>query len=360
MLDPLLAPISLSVKTKPQTTDLPQRKLLKQATEKDEYVIEMDYSAITNFMRCPRQAENYSVHGRELAKDQSALSFGRLFHKLEALRLNHGLTDAVVQRQHEEIASHFVYHPPSATDHRNADCMFQTIKKYNDRYKNDQLEKMIFQFEGEPMVERPFKIALCTLKIDDWIPYRVAEVVGENNKWEITVDANGFFYAKKIHILYCGRIDAVFEQNNQLWIDDNKSTSRGGKEFEEAFRLSLQTRGYGWAVWKLTGRRPMGAIVNGVIVRPPTKTGKGTEFNRSTYFYSEDSLTEWEDNMKAHVSDFVGCLVRGFWPQSAQSFKSPCAGCDYQDNCALPRDQRAADLASDIYRDVTWNPMLEQ
>jgi len=177
MIDPLSSPISLSVVPRVTTADLPKRKLLKQAPEKDNYVLEMDYSAITNFMCCPRRAENYSIHGRELAKDQSALSFGRLFHRLEALRLNHGLTDAVIQRQHEEIASHFVYYPPSPTDHRNADCMFQTIKKYNERYKNDQFDKSIFQFDGEPFVERPFKIELCTLKVDDWIPHGVDEII---------------------------------------------------------------------------------------------------------------------------------------------------------------------------------------
>ena len=355
MLDPLSVPISLSVAEKPITKlNLPKRKLLKRTSIAFDYVMEQDYSSVTNFMRCPRQAENYSIHGRELNKDQSALSFGRLFHKLEALRLTHGLTDAVVTKQHEEIASHFVSFPPSPTDHRNSDCMFDTIKKYNDRYKTDGLDKKIFMFENEPFVERPFKVELCTVPVNRDIPYPASDLI------EGVEDGANSFRVNNIHVVYCGRVDAVLDEANTLWIDDNKTTSRGGQEFEEAFRLSLQTRGYCWAVWKITGRRPMGAIVNGVIVRKPTKTGKGTEFNRGTYFYSEDSLNEWESNMKAICTNFIAHVAQGFWPQYAQSFKSPCAGCDYQENCALPPSQRAADLASDIYRDVTWNPMLEQ
>jgi hypothetical protein len=234
--------------------------------------------------------------------------------------------------------------------------MFQTIQQYNVRYREDGLEKKVFIYENEPFVERPFKLELCTIEVNAYVRYPRNMLVESNNP-EVF---NAPFFISKIHVHYIGRIDLVLEEVGKLWVVDNKTSSMGGAQFEEAFRLSLQTRGYAWGVWKITGRIPMGCIVNAVIVRKPTKTGKGTEFNRPVYFYSQDSIMEWEDNMKAHVADFVGCLVRGFWPQSAQSFKSPCAGCDYQDNCSLPRSQRAADLASDIYRDVTWNPLLEQ
>lgn len=352
MIDPLSSPISLSVSPRSETKKYPTRFLLKRAEEQGDYIIEVDYSGMSLFMKCPRAAENYHVRRRELATDQSALSFGRLFHKLEDKRIRAGLTEATITAQHETIAAHFVEHPPSPTDHRTSDMMFQTIKTYNERYKNDSWDKKVFIFEGKPFVERPFKIEFCTIEVNAGIPYPSSYLVEDGNEQPL--------YIKRLHVVYIGRIDLVLEDVDKLWVVDNKTSSMGGQQFEEAFRLSLQTRGYDWVVWKITGRMPMGCIVNGVIVRKPTKTGKGTEFNRPVYFYSEDSILEWEECMKAHVSDFVGCLVRGFWPQSAQSFKSPCAGCDYQDNCALPRSQRAADLASDIYRNVTWNPLLEQ
>ena len=329
----------------------PKRYLLKPTAEPNDYILEMDYSGITYFMRCPRSAENHHVFGRELATDQSAQSFGRLFHKLEEKRMRVGLVPAVISAQHEEIAKHFVDFPVSPTDHRTSDMMFQTIKTYNKRYENDGWDKKVFVFEGQPFVERPFKLELCTINVNAIIPYHGG----------LLVDGGlPSLYIRNLHVVYIGRIDLVLDELSKLWVVDNKTSSMGGQQFEEAFRLSLQTRGYDWAVWKITGIIPQGCIVNGVIVRKPTKTGKGTEFNRPVYFYSEDSIREWEENMKAHIADFVGCLVRGFWPQSAQSFKSPCAGCDYQENCALPKSQRAADLASDIYRDVTWNPLLEQ
>ena len=354
MLDPLNIAIPLShIETRPKAAG-PKRFLLKPTEKPDEYILEWDYSGATHIMRCPRSAENYHVFRRELAKDQSALGFGRLYHKFTETSLRHGLSEEVITRQNEQIAAHFMEFPCAPTDHRNADMAFALQRLYNERYKNDGWREKVFIFEGEPFIERPFKLEFCTIPVDRVIPYSPDLLLEKSN------GTQKLLYIESIHVQYVGRIDIVLEELSNLWVVDRKSSSRGGAEFEEAFRLSLQTRGYAWALWKITGRRPMGCILDAAVVRKPTKTGKNTELNRKPYFYSEESLLEFEQNMHAHVADFVGCLVRGFFPQSAQSFKSPCAGCDYVENCALPLSQRAADLSTDIYRDVTWNPLTEQ
>ena len=318
----------------------------------DEFVMNWDYSGASTYMRCPRAAENYHVQGREMAKDQSALSFGRLFHKLAEVKDKEGLTDTTQNFMKERIAQHFMEFPCSPTDHRNSDMMFSVNKLYNERWKNDGWKEKTFVYEGEPFIERPFKIEFCSIPVNSLIPYPSRLLTKTGNDRQLFIG--------KLHVHYVGRIDLVLEEAGNLWVVDRKTTSRGGSEFEEAFRLSLQTRGYAWVLWKITGRRPMGCILDAAVVRKPTKTGKGTELDRKNYFYTEESLIEFEGCMQAHVADFIGCLVRGYFPQSAQSFKSPCAGCDYADNCALPLGQRAADLASDIYRNVTWNPLTEQ
>jgi hypothetical protein len=354
MLDPLNINIPLShVETRPAQRVVGKKRFLLKRTDKpDEYILEWDYSGAAYMMRCPRSAENYHVFKRELAKDQSATSFGRLFHKLGEAKDRNGLTPETVTFQNETIAKHFMEYPCSPTDHRDAFMMNSVIALYNERYKNDQWDKKVFTFEGVPFLERPFKIELCSIPINAVVPYpakMLLEDGGEEN-----------LFIKVLHIHYVGRIDLVLAEAEHLWVVDRKTSSRGGQEFEDAFRLSLQTRMYGWAVWQITGRRPLGCILDAAVVRKATATGKGTTLDRKNYFYSEDSLAEAADCMRAHVSDFVACLVRGFFPQSAQSFKSPCAGCDFQENCALPKSQRAGDIYSDIYRDVTWNPLTEQ
>ena len=331
------------------TTDVAQRRMLLTPSQDDpdDYIMELDYSAMSNFMICPRKAENYSIHGREAVRDQSAMNFGGLFHKLDAQRLLVGFTERYAQEKVLTISEHFLRYPPAPADHRTADYMFQVMKGYEERYRTDGLKEKLYVHEGEPFVERPFKIKLATLEVDRVLPYRRELLVGDE----------GTSYVRNIHVLYTGIMDALLRQNELFFVRDSKTSSRGGQEFEENFRLSLQTRGYCWAAQKLIGERVAGLILNAIIVRPPTRTGKGIEYNTRTYFYSPDLLDEFEDNMKAHVEDFVSNLIRGYWPQVALSFKSPCPSCDYSENCSLPRAQRAADLASDLYRDVTWNPM---
>lgn len=354
MLDPLNINIPLShVETRPAAKAPGKKRFLLKRTEVEgEYIMEWDYSGSAYMMKCPRSAENYHVFKRELAKDQSATSFGRLYHKLAEAKDRNGLTPATIAFQNETTAKHFMEFPCSPTDHRDAFMMTSVMALYNERYKNDQWDKKVFVFEGVPFIERPYRVEFCTIPVNDVVPYPSRFLLEDGNDENLEI--------KCIHVHAVGRIDLVLAEAENLWVVDRKSSSRGGDEFWAAFRLSLQTRMYGWAVWQITGRRPLGCIVDGAIVRKPTKTGKGTELDRKNFFYSEDSLTEAADSMRAHVSDFVACLVRGFFPQSAQSFISPCAHCDYQENCALPVSQRAGDLSSDIYRDVTWNPLTEQ
>lgn len=237
--------------------------------------------------------------------------------------------------------------------------MISVLNLYNERYCADMWPQNVLKIKDEngesPFVERSFKIPLCTIEVNGNIPYWYNQLCSD-----IVEDyPAGNFHCRSIHIFFTGRIDAILTQSNLLWVVDHKTSSRGGSEFEQAFRLSLQTRGYCWAAQKLTNLSIAGLIMNAVIVRPLTKSGTGTELDRKTYVYSSDSLDEWEENIKAHVSDLVHCLVHGYWPQVALSFKSPCAMCNYQDNCTLPRSQRALDLASPLYRDVTWSPNNE-
>jgi PD-(D/E)XK nuclease superfamily len=351
MLDPLSVSIPLATAGVVQEA-APVRKLLKPSPEHpDDYVMEQDYSAVAAFLECPRKYENHEVRSREADKDQSATNFGGLFHKLQEVRMRAGgMVDGVAERQHEMIESHFIKYPPPAADHRTGDRMMQVMKLYNERYAKDGWEKKIFCDADGPFIERPFKIELATIEVNGTLPYPPSLLIHEDLP-------GGPFFVRNIHVIYMGRIDLLLEEPPLLWVVDRKTTSRGGREFEEALRLSLQTRGYAWAAQKITGRSVAGALLDAAVIRALTKTGTGTEFNRVNHFYSPDSIAEWEDDMKAHVSDIVANLVRGFFPQSSRSFMSPCARCDFQENCALPRAQRATDLACDLYRDVRWNPM---
>lgn len=355
MLDPLSIQIDQSPATPPVAL-LPTRRLLTPSPDHpDDYILELDYSSISKFLECPRAYSNYAIHSREAQRDNAATLFGKLFHSCEELRLRHDFSEATRTAQHELVATHFLRHPASPGDHRTGDRMVEILKQYNALYATDGWPQKVLSIGDEPMVERAFKIPLCTVEVNGNLPYLMDQLVVRLN--DIAWDGQ-CTPVRRLHILLTGRIDVILRDSNLNFVVDHKTSSRGGREFEEAFYLSLQTRGYCWAAKQL-GIPVAGLIMNAAVIRPPTKTGTATEFNRHTYFYSEDSLAEYEEEVKDHCADLVHNLVRGRFPQTARSFKSPCSGCDYQDNCRLPRHQRAADLASDIYRDVTWSPINE-
>jgi PD-(D/E)XK nuclease superfamily len=340
MFDPLS--FSIPLPTSPPRPAYPKRQLLQRINETHDYILEIDYSSISKYINCPRAGENYLIHSRESDRPSSATDFGKLFHECEELRLYTGFSPAVTARQRELVMEHFMRYPCSPTDHRTAERMLAVLALYEERYAHDEWHLKVVQHEGEPFIERPFKIPLCTIPVDAYVVTRP------------TYDT----YIGNIHVIYTGRIDAAIHDSGAVWIMDNKTSSRGGAEFESAFRLSQQTRGYTWALQKILGTPVAGLIMNALVIKPPTlKIYNNTELQRITYHYSQDSLHEWEDNMRATVTDLVASLIRGYFPQTGLSFKSPCSGCDYVENCQLPREQRATDLASDIYRDVTWSPI---
>lgn len=355
MLDPLS--LSIPFDHVPPRPVGPTRKLLKpSSSHPDDYIMELDYSSSSTIMECKRKAENILVRSRQFNGEGAATSFGRCFHECEELRLRHGLSDAVRQKQRETVMHHFLLNPVGAGEYRTGDRLLQVLDLYNERYAHDQWPERILQVDDQPVVERAFKVPLCTIPVNSTVPYSLEQLCEKQDRFA-ALDFVKHPFVRNLHIVFTGRIDAILQDSGHLWVVDHKTSSRGGKEFLEAFRLSLQTRGYTWAATKLLGRKVSGLIMNAVVVRPITRTGTGTEFDRHYYTYEDWSLREWEQNMIAVLTEFVSCLARGYFPQLARSFKSPCAGCDFADNCTLPPEQRATDLATDLYTDCTWNPI---
>jgi PD-(D/E)XK nuclease superfamily len=359
MLDPLSISIPIGAEsfTPTDSAPSPQRKLLQPSPDAlDDYILELDYSTISSFMQCPRMFENYAVRGRELSGPSSATDFGRLFHECEEIRLREGWNEVTKAKQFQKVSDHFLSHPVSPSDHRTSERMLAVLHQYNKTYNEsipDDWPKKVMH------VEVPFKVPLCSVEVRGTLPYSKSSLV-------VGFDEDERFAAQllrlpisSLHILYIGRIDCVLRDSNLLWVADHKTASRGGKEFVEAFRLSRQTMGYVWAAQKLLGEEFAGCILNALVIKPPTlKLFNNTDLERHTFFYSQDHLAEWEEGMKATVSDIVACLLRGQFPQQgALSFKSWCPHCDYAENCTLPPAQRAADLASNLYQNVTWSPL---
>lgn len=358
MLDPLSILIPTSHGSSSNTPRLPRRYLLTPSEDHpDDYLLHLDYShGLSAFMECPRKWQNLNIHAREANRPTVAKDFGTAFHAAEELRLREGYSQQVHDRQVEMVRSFFLAHPVPTDEYRNCDRLLEVLGQYNKLHGDDGWPEAVVEHRGEKAVELAFKLEFATVAVNSELSFFKGQLMDCAN---VTTMRGSKTNIRNLHIVFTGKIDAVLAQNNVLFVVDHKTSSRGGKEFEDAFRLSLQTRGYCWAAQKILGREVAGLVMNAVVVRPKTKTGVGTEFNRHTYFYPSWSLDEWEQNVHATVEDIVASLSRGYFPQTSRSFKSPCAGCDFHENCALPPKDREFDLASSLYSDVTWSPTNE-
>lgn len=289
------------------------------------------------------------------------MDFGSLFHKCEAERLLHGMVEATTWKQVRLISDHFQVHPPTPDDHRTATRMTELLSKYNGLYLGDQWPERIYRHEGEKVVERPFKVGLTTIEVNGQLPYSQQLLLGQLGDNEL----GNAVPVRNLHILWTGIFDAILQDSNFLWVVDHKTTSMGGSFYENSFHLSSQTLGYCWAAQQILSVPITGLMLNEIICRAPAKTARATtpreEFSRQPFFYSQDRITEWYESTCHIVSDFVSSLLRGYFPLSGpKSFMSPCNQCDYHLNCQLSREQRAADLASECYRDVTRSEALTE
>lgn len=354
----LLDPLSFSIPTaSPVRPDLPPKKLLVRVPDReDHYSLDLDNSSRDLFTLCPYKAENYLIRGRRASKSDSPTGFGGLFHRCEEQRVLQGNTPERVETQHALVRKYFLENPSAPEDHRTEARMLEVLSLYDEKWQYDNWqEKVLKDNNGVPFVERPFRIPLCSIRVNRILPYHMAELVADCNEMRP-------FAVDTIHIYWTGRIDMMLEEPPYLFNVDSKTSKEGGKSFWDAFKNSGQTVGYSWAAQKILGRLVHGTMVNAVIMRPPLKVpSRGTlprnEFDRRVFFYDAWMLEEWERNAKNNVTDLINCLVRGDWPQQPRSFKSPCEFCEFNHNCLLPPNQRKADLATELYTNVTWNPL---
>ena len=202
------------------------------------------------------------------------------------------------------------------------------------------------------MIERPFKLAFATVHLEKVIPYSHEVLLNEPFD-------NEFLFI---------RISTLYSLARSTWsCSDTADFVRGvdRQDHEDGwFHVRERVPSISTNQGLCCGRpqnpqRSACSVASSTlfIIRPITRTGTPTEFFRRSFPYSDDLLDEWQDDVRAHVLTLSSYLSSGFFPQSSLSFMSPCGMCAYAENCGLPRNQRHADIYSDLYMDNTWSPL---
>lgn len=290
----------------------------------------IDASTLEKYTTCRRSYEYYGLHKRRLAGERPALIFGQALHK--ALELHYRGADVldVVQAIHSVFRESG---PIPEGDHRTAAFCQDVFLAYTANYPVEPFDVLTDAATGQPLVESPFSLPLGLVT----------------------------YQGRPIQVVWTGRLDLIVkfrELPAPPFHLDHKTTSIMGEKYFDEYMNEQAQIGYAWATKKMLGlERPEGFMINAICSRPPTKTGKGTEFRRQRFFLDNDRLDEWEENTLEQVQGLVRDAERGVFPMHMKWCVGKYGKCSYFDVCSLPRDERIGFLHSTLYTDVTWSPL---
>lgn len=317
----------------------------------DDYALRIDNSMLEVFETCPRSAEYYAVNRRQ-APPSAALAFGGAIHEGLAILYKQGFTRANLAEAIDATTNYLLKNPVAPDQWRTPELACDILREYFDKYELTDPIKPIM-IEGEIGVERRFSLALGVIDVNAVIDQPVQLLT---NRTDIDIPDTAI---KRIHVLWTGRMDiACTHLSDVISVCDHKTSSMGGPTFFQDFQLSQQTHGYCWAVSKLIGKPVTSFILNAIIQRKPSRTGKNLTLERQFYKYEEAHLQEWERDVMAHVENFVHCLYTNYFPKNTKWCMGKYGRCQYHDICTLPPEQRLVMLNSSLYQNVSWSPLL--
>ncbi len=337
----------------------PIRRLLHQTTEllgTDDYVMDMDWTTLSNYLECPQKGEYNAVWSRNDG-GSAALTYGRAIHKgLESYYHAHHLGQRMDWQSVIPIIEHeFEMCPINNTEWRTPEKCLDSLIAYEAKYANEPYTVFTHESSG-PFIEKPFSFTVCELELNAMVPYASAQIVRDDYL------NHGSLYVRKVYLNWTGVLDlALSALDDELWLMDHKTTSIVGPAYFESFRLSGQFIGYDASFKHLTGLSPRGLIGNFVIGRKPSLKGKGKplQLERQHYTYEAWQTEKWFLNLKHWSEKFLGDLVSGYFGENPYACNGKFGLCRYFSVCqANPQDgSRHAVLHSDQFVNNVWNPL---
>lgn len=354
-------PIDLNDQTGIVHIHEPKRPLLERDGKGDDFILRIDNTTLEIFQGCPRAAENYCVKRRQ-AIPTAALQFGGAIHVgLEHLYRDgfSSLTFAIEACL--ENLDKLKFRDPD--EWRTPLIAQDTLEKYVAHYGKHGDPIKPIKVNDKPFIERPFALVLGEIQINSEVGYFAHELLQTHETAPSDERCpDGKLYIAKLTVLWTGRIDIAANYGDaHVYIVDHKTSSIGGAQFFKDFMLSQQMVGYNWAGRRmLPEHKIIGTVVNAIIQRRPTKTGRALEFERQTYFHTDWHVAEWEKDVMSQVATFVHSLVEGFFPKQTRQCFGKYGQCQYHNACTLPPEQRHIILDSPEYSNVTWSPLEDR
>jgi hypothetical protein len=106
-------------------------------------------------------------------------------------------------------------------------------------------------------------------------------------------------------IYFTGRTDAVITLQSVIWLLETKTSAMTGNIFFDRFYLDFQPTGYLYGIWKQTGVRPHGFLLN--VVKKPQKRAAdqfNVTFEREPYLRTDEDLQRFEHELIIQAQDY--------------------------------------------------------
>jgi hypothetical protein len=317
----------------------------------DDYILRIDNSTLEKFQSCPRSAENYVIKRRTPPPSEPLVAGGALHQGLEHLYL-HGVNPTTLPHA-VAIAQQWYIDHPCNIGWRTPDLVTKALTQYVKQYENNDPFELV-QHNGEPFVERSFEVSMGHIDIDNELKYTQKFLTNEGSDTPLRI--------RRLYIVWIGKIDLLIRDRTGLRVLDHKTTSMLGSTFYKQFELGQQPLGYVWAANKIFGEMPKGFMVNVIYWRPPLKNQASgrVAFERHPFNYTTEKVNEWEKDVMHSISDFVGNMVRGYFPGYRMWCVNKYGTCPYHDVCSLDNEkQRDTLLGTSLFSHVTWDPTKE-
>lgn len=158
-----------------------------------------------------------------------------------------------------------------------------------------------------------------------------------------------------------GKTDAVVKWNNNIWLDEYKTTSISGQQFWDQWQMDIQPTAYIYGIWKQMGIRPRGFLLNAINkpsegqvnnwnskrkYGPPQTIADYIKYEREAFLRTEQDLLRLEQQMVETCQDWEEEITSGIRPdrvpfqltQMSHTCNSYNRKCDYWSAC-LSHDQ---------------------
>jgi len=316
-------------------------------------ILFIDNSSLSVINDCLRKSSYKLALKKKQARDETALKFGGIMHKVLEQRYGFDdyamVTDAATKRMFDRAVAEFSQWSPPGDDFRNIECAVNCIQKYNLHYLVEPFD--IIQVNDKKGMETPFAVPLTELEINDtvWVKDTTEEEIKQ-------------VYIKTLPVIFTGKIDLVVKDATGLWVMDHKTSSIGGGNFFADFYTSMQFKGYIWALRSIldTKAYASGVIINGIINRRPTRTGKSCEFLRDKIGLDPAHIDEWKESFIRTIDLYISCVIAQDFPMQTSMCIHKYGRCEFYDVCILPPQQRAMMLSTGQYVEDKWSPLLDE